>query len=52
LRDFIGAVLGSDLTPEKRMKFRATACTDLRFLDPEDLRRLLIQVHLDLRKGM
>lgn len=52
LRDFIGAALKSDLTPDEQMKLWAKACTDWRFRGPDDLRRFLAQVHLDLRKGL
>jgi hypothetical protein len=52
LRDFIGAALESDLTPDEQMKLWAKACTDWRFRGPDDLRRFLAQVHLDLRKGL
>ena len=52
LRDFVGSVLASDLTPDEQMKLWAKACTDWRFHSPDDLRRFLTQVHLDLRKGL
>ncbi len=51
-RDFIGAVLKSDLTPDEQMKLRAKACRDWRFRGPDDLKRFLAPVHLDLRKGL
>ncbi|MHC2109019.1 MULTISPECIES: hypothetical protein [unclassified Methylobacterium] len=52
MHDFKGAVLESDLTPKEGIKLWATACIDLHLRDPEDLRRFLIQVHLDQRKSL
>ncbi|QGY05469.1 hypothetical protein MMSR116_28935 [Methylobacterium mesophilicum SR1.6/6] len=52
LRDFVASILASDLTPDEQMKLWARACTDWRFRGPDDLRRFLTQVHLDLRKGL
>jgi hypothetical protein len=52
LRDFMGAALKSDLTPDEQMKLRANAGTDWRFRGADDLRRFPTQVHLDLRKGL
>lgn len=52
LRDFIGQILESDLSPDELSKLWDLTGSDVRFLDAKGFRDLLAFVHDQLRKGL
>lgn len=52
LRDFIGRILESDLSPEELSKLWDLTGSDWRFFDGQGFREFLVFVHDRLRKGL